>query len=213
MFHGIFAMPNLRGGGEYGEEWHKAGILEKKQNVFDDFISAAEYLLEQKYTNRKKLAIIGASNGGLLTSACVTQRPDLFGSVIVLNAVIDMLRYHRYTIGYFWVPEYGDPANPDHFKFLIKYSPLHNIKQGETYPPIFVKVADTDDRVVPAHGKKFVATLQALDKGENPILLSIETKAGHGLGKPITKQIEEYSEIFNFLCKTLDFNPYAEKKK
>ncbi len=199
---GIFAIPNLRGGGEYGEKWHHAGILENKQNVFDDFIAAAEWLIDNKYTNPKKLAINGGSNGGLLTGACYLQRPDLYGGVISAVGVLDMLRYHKYTIGKFWVQEYGDPANPEHFKFLIKYSPLHNVKE-EDYPPIFLHTADTDDRVDPAHSKKFVATLQ--EKGKSgPFLLRIVVKAGHGMGKPMTKIIEDISYNYAFIHSALN---------
>lgn len=199
---GLYAIPNLRGGGEYGEEWHHAGILEKKQNVFDDFIAAAEWLIDNKYTNPKKLAIHGGSNGGLLTGACYLQRPDLYGATISAVGVLDMLRYHKFTIGKFWIDEYGDPANPDHFKFIMKYSPLHNVKD-ENYPPIFLHTADTDDRVDPAHSKKFVATLQ--DKGkEGPFLLRIVVKAGHGMGKPVTKIIEDISYNYAFIHSALN---------
>ncbi len=201
---GVFAMPNLRGGGEYGEDWHKAGMLEKKQNVFDDFISAGEWLIENKYTSSKKLAIHGGSNGGLLVAATMVQRPDLFGAVICSVPVIDMLRYHKFTVGRYWVPEYGDAeANPEHFNFMYKYSPLHNVKEGVKYPSLLITTADTDDRVVPAHAKKFAATLQEkASKDTNPILIRIETKAGHGAGKPTTKVIEEQSDIYAFIFKT-----------
>ncbi len=200
---GVYAVANLRGGSEYGEEWHRAGTLERKQNVFDDFIAAAEWLIANKYTNRSKLAINGGSNGGLLVAACMTQRPDLFGAVICQVPVIDMLRYHKFTVGRYWLSDYGNAeANPEHFKFLYAYSPLHNVKKGVTYPPTLVTTADTDDRVVPAHAKKFVATLQANDSGKNPILLRVETKAGHGGGKPTSKRIEELSDIYTFLFET-----------
>jgi prolyl oligopeptidase len=200
---GVYAVPNLRGGGEYGEKWHKSGILEKKQNVFDDFITAAQYLIDKKYTNPKKLAIRGGSNGGLLTAAVMLQKPDLFGAVITAVGVLDMLRYHKYSIGRYWVPEYGDPSNPEHFDFLMKYSPLHNVKPIE-YPPTYVYSADTDDRVDPAHSKKYVATLQDIGKG-GPLFLRIIIKAGHGMGKPVTKQIEDLSYEFAFLSGVLDF--------
>ncbi|MHA2365107.1 MAG: prolyl oligopeptidase family serine peptidase [Candidatus Hodarchaeales archaeon] len=203
---GIYAVANLRGGGEFGKSWHEAGMLENKQNVFDDFIAAAEYLCNQNYTNSSKLAIQGGSNGGLLVSACMTQRPDLFGAVICNAAVIDMLRYHKFTIGHFWMTEYGDPDNPDHFPFMYAYSPLHNVKEGETYPPMLILVADTDDRVMPAHGKKFAATIQTADRGKNPIFLRTETKAGHGLGKPTMKMIDELADVYTFLFKTLKIN-------
>ncbi|MBC7476394.1 MAG: S9 family peptidase, partial [Candidatus Sericytochromatia bacterium] len=185
---GIFAMPNLRGGGEYGEEWHKAGMLEKKQNVFDDFISAGEWLIKNNYTNSKKLAINGGSNGGLLVAACMIQKPNLFGAVVCSVPVIDMLRYHKFTVGRYWIPEYGNAeSNSADFKFMYAYSPLHNVKENVAYPPTLITTADTDDRVVPAHAKKFAATLQEIYKGNNPILIRIDTKAGHGAGKPTTK--------------------------
>jgi prolyl oligopeptidase len=201
---GIYAVANLRGGNEYGEEWHQAGMLEKKQNVFDDFIAAAEWLIANKYTNKARLAINGRSNGGLLVAACMVQRPDLYGAVVCGVPVIDMLRYHRFTVGRYWIPEYGDAEhNPEHFKFLHAYSPLHNVKEGVEYPPTLILTADTDDRVVPAHSMKFAATLQAAQKGSNPILLWVEMKAGHGMGKPTSKMIEEESDVLAFLCKTL----------
>jgi prolyl oligopeptidase len=197
---GIYAVANLRGGGEYGEEWHRAGTLEHKQNVFDDFIAAAEWLIANKYTNTSRLAIQGGSNGGLLVAACMIQRPALFGAVLCHVPVIDMLRYHKFTVGRYWVSDYGNAeTDPEHFKFLYAYSPLHNVKEGEVYPATFILAADTDDRVVPAHAKKFAATLQAADGGKNPILLRIETKAGHGLGKPTAKVIEERSDVLAFL--------------
>ncbi|MEE9269831.1 MAG: prolyl oligopeptidase family serine peptidase, partial [Candidatus Krumholzibacteria bacterium] len=199
---GVYALANLRGGDEYGEEWHQAGMLEKKQNVFDDFIAAAEWLVANKYTSTERLAIEGGSNGGLLVAACMLQRPDLFGASICRVPVTDMLRYHRFTVGRYWVPEYGNAVeNPEHFKFLYAYSPLHNVKKGVAYPPMLITTADTDDRVVPSHAKKFAATVQAADAGENPILIRIETKAGHGAGKPTTKRIEEAADIYAFLFK------------
>ena len=199
---GIFALANLRGGGEFGEKWHQAGMLENKQNVFDDFISAAEWLIENHYTNSEKLAIRGGSNGGLLVAACMVQRPELFGAVLCHVPVIDMLRYHKFTVGRYWVPEYGNAEkNPEHFKFMIKYSPLHNIRKGTCYPPTLIFTADTDDRVVPAHADKFAATLQENDCGKNPILIRIEKKAGHGHGKPITKILDEISDEYSFLFK------------
>jgi len=202
---GVYCVANLRGGCEYGETWHQAGMLGNKQNVFDDFIAAAEWLIANKYTNVKKLAIRGGSNGGLLVSACMLQRPDLFGAVICQVPVTDMLRYHKFTVGRYWVPEYGNAeASAEQFKFLYAYSPLHNVKEGVDYPPILVTSADTDDRVVPSHAKKFVATIQAKSAGKNPILLRVETKAGHGGGKPITKVIEEQADIYAFLFKVLN---------
>ncbi|MCK4293535.1 MAG: S9 family peptidase [Planctomycetes bacterium] len=201
---GAYAVANMRGGGEYGEAWHQAGMLDKKQNVFDDFIAAAEWLIENRYTNSKKLAIRGGSNGGLLVAACMLQRPDLYGAVLCQVPVADMLRYHKFTVGRYWIPEYGNAeADEEMFKVLYAYSPLHNVKAGGEYPPILVTSADTDDRVVPSHAKKFVATLQAKAAGKNPILLRVETKAGHGRGKPISKTIEEQADICAFLFKTL----------
>jgi len=197
---GVFALAVLRGGGEYGETWHQAGMLENKQNVFDDFIAASEWLIENRYTSSEKLAIQGASNGGLLVAACMLQRPELFGAVVSEVPVTDMLRYHRFTVGHYWVPEYGNAEeNPEHFEFLHVYSPVHNVKVGVAYPPTLITTADTDDRVVAMHGKKFAAALQAADAGGRPILLRVETKAGHGAGKPTTKRIDEYTDIYTFL--------------
>lgn len=200
---GVFALANLRGGSEYGEEWHLAGMLENKQNVFDDFIAAGEWLIANQYTNPQRLAINGGSNGGLLVAACMLQRPELFGAVVCQVPVIDMLRYHKFTVGRYWIPEYGNAeADADHFRFMFAYSPLHNVKENVDYPPILITSADTDDRVVPMHAKKFAATLQEKYQGNNPILLRVETKAGHGAGKPTTKVIEEVSDIYTFLFKT-----------
>jgi prolyl oligopeptidase len=197
---GVFALANLRGGDEYGEEWHQAGMLERKQNVFDDFIAAAEWLVANRYTQPRKLAINGGSNGGLLVAACMTQRPELYGAVVCEVPVIDMLRYHRFTVGHYWVPEYGNAEdNPEHFRFLYAYSPLHNVRPGVDYPPLLITSADTDDRVVPAHAKKFAATLQELSTSPHLVLIRIETKAGHGLGKPTSKVIDERSDVYAFL--------------
>ena len=199
---GVFAVANLRGGDEYGKKWHKDGMLEKKQNVFDDFASAAEYLIEEKFCSRKKLAIQGRSNGGLLVAASILQRPDLFGAAICQVPVTDMLRYHKFTVGHYWIPEYGDAEkDPEHFRFLYAYSPLHNVEERKKYPPILVTSSDHDDRVVPSHAKKFVATLQEKANKENPILLRIDTNAGHGRGKSTTKLIEEFTDIYSFLEK------------
>ncbi|WP_304709367.1 prolyl oligopeptidase family protein [uncultured Rikenella sp.] len=195
---GIYALANIRGGGEYGEAWHRAGMLEKKQNVFDDFIAAAEYLIAEKYTSPQKLAIAGGSNGGLLIGACLTQRPDLYCATFPMVGVLDMLRYHRFTIGWGWVVEYGSADNAADFPYLYKYSPLHNIKRGTCYPPTMIMTADHDDRVVPAHSFKFGATLQAAQGCENPILLRVESDAGHGAGKPISKSIQEQADIWSF---------------
>lgn len=199
---GVYAVACMRGGGEYGEEWHRAGMLEKKQNVFDDFIAAAEWLIGNKYTNSKRLAISGGSNGGLLVGACMTQRPELYGAVICSVPVLDMLRYHKYTIGRYWGGEYGiADENAEHFAFLYNYSPLHNVKPGTSYPPTLICTGDHDDRVLPAHAKKFAAALQAAQSGDNPVLLRVEFSAGHGLGKPTSKIIEEQSDVHAFLYK------------
>ncbi|MBV9387605.1 MAG: S9 family peptidase [Chroococcidiopsidaceae cyanobacterium CP_BM_ER_R8_30] len=201
---GIYAVPNLRGGGEYGEEWHQAGTKLNKQNVFDDFIAAAEWLIANKYTSPAKLAIAGGSNGGLLVGACMTQRPDLFGAALPAVGVMDMLRFHKFTIGWAWEPEYGSPDNPEEFKTLYAYSPLHNLKLGTSYPATLITTADHDDRVVPAHSFKFAAALQAAHKGAAPVLIRIETKAGHGAGKPTTKIIAEIADRWAFLVRALD---------
>lgn len=195
---GVFAMPNLRGGGEYGEEWHKAGMLDKKQNVFDDFIAAAEYLIARNYTSPEKLAIAGGSNGGLLVGACMTQRPDLFAVAFPAVGVLDMLRYHKFTIGYAWIPEYGSSEDPEQFENLLSYSPLHNLKEGVAYPATMITTADHDDRVVPAHSFKFGAKLQEVHSGETPVLLRIDTDAGHGAGKSTEKVIDEQSDKWSF---------------
>ena len=200
---GIYAVPNLRGGGEYGEAWHQAGMKDKKQNVFDDFIAAAEWLIDNRYTSNQKLAIAGGSNGGLLVGACMTQRPDLFAAAIPAVGVLDMLRFHKFTIGWAWCPEYGDPDNEDDFKTLYAYSPLHNLKEGTEYPATMITTADHDDRVVPAHSFKFAAALQAAHQGDNPVLIRIETKAGHGAGKPTSKIIEEAADKWAFLVANL----------
>jgi prolyl oligopeptidase len=200
---GIYAVPNLRGGGEYGEDWHQAGMKDKKQNVFDDFIAAAEWLIAQKYTSQEKLAIAGGSNGGLLVGACMTQRPDLFAAAIPAVGVLDMLRFHKFTIGWAWCPEYGSPDNEADFKTLYAYSPLHNLKAGTNYPATLITTADHDDRVVPAHSFKFAAALQAAHQGDNPVLIRIETKAGHGAGKPTSKIIEEAADKWGFLMANL----------
>ena len=197
---GIYAVANLRGGSEYGEEWHLAGTKMNKQNVFDDFIAAAEYLIAQGYTSREKLAIMGGSNGGLLVGACMTQRPDLFRVAIPEVGVMDMLRYHLFTIGWNWAGDYGTSADSkEMFEYLLGYSPLHNIRPGIAYPATLVTTADHDDRVVPAHSFKFAATLQACQAGDNPVLIRIDTKAGHGGGKPLEKTIEELADIYSFI--------------
>jgi prolyl oligopeptidase len=200
---GVYAQPNLRGGGEYGEEWHQAGMKLKKQNVFDDFIAAAEWLIANKYTSTPKLAIGGGSNGGLLVGAALTQRSDLFGAAIPAVGVMDMLRFQKFTIGWAWVSDYGSSDDPADFKALYAYSPLHNIKPGTSYPPTMITTADHDDRVWPGHSFKFAAALQAAQAGDAPVLIRIETKAGHGAGKPTSKIIEEIADRWAFLVKTL----------
>jgi len=195
---GVFAMPNLRGGGEYGEEWHKAGMLHNKQNVFDDFIAAGEYLISENYTSKDKLAIAGGSNGGLLVGAAMTQRPELFAATFPAVGVMDMLRYHKFTVGWGWVPEYGSSDDPEHFDNLLSYSPLHNLEEGVEYPATMITTADHDDRVVPAHSFKFGAKLQEVHKGDNPVILRIAVDAGHGAGKPTSKIIEEEADRWSF---------------
>jgi len=209
---GIYVMANLRGGGEYGEEWHEAGTLLQKQNVFDDFIYAAKYLIANKYTSSEKLAIAGGSNGGLLVGACLVQEPDLFKVAIPMVGVLDMLRYHKFTIGWAWAADYGrSDDNEEMFKYLLGYSPLHNIKKGVNYPATLAITADHDDRVVPAHTFKFMATLQENDGGKNPILVRVETKAGHGAGKPTEKQIEEAADMYSFVMYNLGMKPVFNK--
>ncbi|MEW6497129.1 MAG: prolyl oligopeptidase family serine peptidase, partial [Cyanobacteriota bacterium] len=203
---GVYALANLRGGGEYGEEWHQAGITLNKQNVFDDFIAAAEWLIENQYTQPEKLAIAGGSNGGLLVGACITQRPELFGAALPAVGVLDMLRFHKFTIGWAWCSDYGSPENPEEFKALYAYSPLHNLKTGTTYPATLITTADHDDRVFPAHSFKFAAALQDAHAGENPVLIRIQTKAGHGAGKPTSKIIEELADEWAFLVRSLNLN-------
>ncbi|MDG2181570.1 MAG: prolyl oligopeptidase family serine peptidase [Mariniblastus sp.] len=210
---GVFAMPNLRGGGEYGKAWHKAGTKTNKQNVFDDFIAAAEYLIAKGYTSADHLGIQGGSNGGLLVGACMAQRPDLYGACLPAVGVMDMLRFHKFTAGRFWVDDYGSSeASAEEFNALFAYSPYHNLVDGEEYPPTMVTTADTDDRVVPGHSFKFAARLQAAQAGSNPVLIRIETKAGHGAGKPTAKIIEEYADQWAFLAKHLGLTPQFPSK-
>ncbi len=202
---GVYAVANLRGGGEYGEAWHKAGTRLQKQNVFDDFIAAGEYLVANDYTSPDKLAILGGSNGGLLVGAVTNQRPDLFGAALPAVGVMDMVRFNRFTAGRFWVDDYGSPDNPEEFRALYAYSPYHNI-QPRDYPAVMVSTADTDDRVVPGHSFKYAAALQAAQTGPEPVLIRIETKAGHGAGTPTEKIIEEYADRWAFLLENLDFD-------
>ena len=200
---GVLAVANLRGGGEYGEAWHEAGTKLKKQNVFDDFIAAAEHLIATKYTNPGKLAIGGRSNGGLLVGAAITQRPELFAAALPGVGVMDMLRFHKFTIGWAWVADYGSSEDPEQFKALRAYSPLHNVRPGTKYPATLVYTADHDDRVVPGHSFKFAAAMQAAQTGDRPVLIRVDVKAGHGAGKPTTKVIEEWADLWGFLVKNL----------
>jgi len=208
---GVYAVANLRGGAEFGEDWHRAGMLDKKQNVFDDFIAAAEYLISEKYTDKDHLAIQGGSNGGLLMGAMITQRPDLFRAVVCAVPLLDMLRYQNFQIAKLWIPEYGSAEDPKQFDWLYAYSPYHHVKAGAEYPAILFMTADTDTRVDPMHAKKMAALMQAEAKNgaskERPILLRIETKAGHGAGKPVTKQIEEGTDTYSFLFWQLGVRP------
>jgi prolyl oligopeptidase len=208
---GIYAVANLRGGAEFGEDWHRAGMLEKKQNVFDDFIAAGEYLIAQKYTDKDHLAIQGGSNGGLLMGAMITQRPDLFRAVVCAVPLLDMLRYQNFQIAKLWIPEYGSSEDAKQFEWLYAYSPYHHVKQGQEYPAIIFLTGDTDTRVDPMHAKKMAALMQAEAKNgaskDRPILLRIETKAGHGQGKPVTKQIEESTDMYSFLFWQLGITP------
>ncbi len=200
---GVFAVANLRGGGEYGLKWHDAGRLHNKQNVFDDFISCAEWLIAERVTSTPKLAIEGRSNGGLLVGACMTQRPDLFGACLPIVGVMDMLRFHKFTIGWAWVSDYGSSEDPDYFKTLHAYSPYHNLKPGTAYPPTLILTGDHDDRVVPGHSFKFAARLQASQSADAPTLIRIQTKSGHGMGKPTAILIEEWADIYSFLVESL----------
>jgi prolyl oligopeptidase len=204
---GVYVVANLRGGGEYGEDWHAAGMKSHKQNVFDDFIAAADWLIANKYTSPAKLAIEGGSNGGLLVGACMVQRPELFAAALPAVGVLDMLRFQKFTIGWAWVPEYGSSDDAEDFKTLYRYSPLHNLKPGTHYPATMITTGDHDDRVVPAHSFKFAAALQAAHQGDHPVLIRIETKAGHGAGKPTTKIIETAADKWAFLVKVLGIKP------
>ncbi len=203
---GIYAQANLRGGGEYGKPWHEAGMKLNKQNVFDDFIAAAEWLIEKGYTRTPRLAIGGRSNGGLLIGACLTQRPDLFGACLPVVGVLDMLRFHKFTIGWAWVSDYGSPEDPEEFKALLAYSPYHNLQPGTSYPPTLIATGDHDDRVFPAHSFKFAAALQAAQADPAPVLIRIEVDAGHGMGKPTSKLIEEMADQWAFLIHQLEID-------
>ena len=209
---GVYAVANLRGGGEYGKDWHDAGRLKNKQSGFDDFIAAAEFLIGKRYTSTPKLAITGGSNGGLLVGAVMTQRPDLVGAVVPQVGVLDMLRFHKFTIGWAWTSDYGSAETEEGFETLVAYSPLHNVRPGTRYPATLVTTADHDDRVVPAHSHKFTATLQAAQAGDAPILTRIETRAGHGAGKATTKTIEERADIYAFLWHVLQMGSSAETR-
>ncbi len=208
---GVYAVANLRGGAEFGEDWHRAGMLDKKQNVFDDMIAAAEHLISEKYTDKNHLAIQGGSNGGLLMGAMITQRPDLFRAVVCQVPLLDMLHYQNFQIAKLWIPEYGNAENPEQFKWLYAYSPYHHVNAGTEYPAVLFMTADTDTRVDPMHAKKMAALMQAEAKNgasrTRPILLRIESKAGHGAGKPVTKQIEEFTDIYSFFFWQLAVNP------
>jgi prolyl oligopeptidase len=204
---GVLAVPNLRGGGEYGETWHDAGKKGNKQNVFDDFIAAAEYLTRERVTSKQKLAIFGRSNGGLLVGAMLAQRPELFGAALPAVGVMDMLRFHKFTIGWTWTDDYGSPDHPADFKALYAYSPLHNLRARSDYPPTLITTADHDDRVVPAHSYKFTAALQKAQTGQAPVLIRIETRAGHGAGIPTEKLIDEVADQWSFLTRALVMSP------
>ena len=211
---GTLAVANLRGGGEYGEAWHRAGMLDRKQTVFDDFVAAAEWLLATGRAAPGAIAIEGGSNGGLLVAAAMVQRPDLFGAVVCRVPVADMLRYHLFTVGRFWIPEYGSADDPDQFAFLYRYSPYHNVADGVAYPPALVMTADTDDRVAPGMAKKFAARLQeAAAPGAGPILLRVETRAGHGAGKPVSKQVDEQADVYAFLLRYLTRGSASEQER
>jgi len=204
---GVFALANIRGGGEYGEKWHKAGTVLQKQNVFDDFIAAAEYLILEKYTSPRRLAVYGGSNGGLLVGAVVNQRPELFAAAIPMVGVMDMLRFHKFTIGRYWTVDYGSSDDSEEFKYLLAYSPVHNISEDKEYPAILVTTGDHDDRVVPAHSFKYAATLQEKYTGSNPVMIRINTDAGHGAGKPTDMVIQEYTDVWAFIYQNMDFVP------
>ena len=209
---GVFALPNLRGGGEFGEEWHRAGMREKKQNVFDDFIAAAEWLIEKGYIRPSKLAISGRSNGGLLVGAAFTQRPDLFQAVSCGYPLLDMLRYHKFLVARFWVPEYGSAEDPEQFKYLHEYSPYHQVKPGTKYPAVLFITGDADTRVDPLHARKMVAFLQSTTGSDGPVLLRYDTKLGHSGSQPLSTQIEDLTDELSFLFWQLKVNPEARSE-
>jgi prolyl oligopeptidase len=204
---GVVAVANLRGGGEYGTRWHDGGRLARKQQVFDDTFAIAEWLIEQGWTRQGRIAIHGRSNGGLLAGACLTQRPELFGAAVPEVGVLDMLRFHKFTIGWGWASDYGTADDPEQFGWLRSYSPLHNIREGAQYPPTLVTTGDHDDRVVPGHSFKFTAALQAAQGGDAPVLIRVETDAGHGVGKPTDKLVAERADVVAFLVRALELEP------
>jgi prolyl oligopeptidase len=212
---GIYAVANLRGGGEYGQDWYDAGRLERKQNVFDDFIAVAEWLVASGWTSTPRLAIEGGSNGGLLVGACLTQRPDLFGAAVARVGVLDMLRFQRFTLGWGWTSDYGSSETREGFEILIRYSPLHNLRPGTRYPATLMVTGDHDDRVVPAHSLKFTAALQAAQGGPSPVLARIDIRAGHGAGTPTRKLIDERTDILTFLVRALgiELSPGFERRR
>jgi prolyl oligopeptidase len=201
---GVVAIPNLRGGGEYGESWHQAGMLANKQNTFDDFIAAAEWLIASGYTNPDRLAIAGGSNGGLLMGAVLTQRPELFRAVVVQVPLLDMLRYHHFLIARLWIPEYGSPDDPEQFRWLRAYSPYHQVRDGVPYPAVLLATAESDTRVDPMHARKMAARLQEASSGRCPVLLRLEARAGHGAGKPLSKVLDELTDTWTFVCRELE---------
>jgi prolyl oligopeptidase len=204
MYHGgIYALANLRGNGDYGEAWHRAGMLENKQNTFDDFIAAAEYLFKEGYTNPSKLSLYGGSNGGLLIGAVLTQRPDICASAVCDVPLLDMIRYHKFRIARVWIPEYGSSEDSTQFEYLLKYSPYHNVKKGTAYPAVLFKAGESDSRVDPLHARKMAAAMQAATSSGKPILLRVEGKAGHGQGKPVSKVAEEVAEEWSFVYRAL----------
>ena len=204
---GVFALPNLRGGGEFCEKWHQAGMFGNKQNVFDDFIGAAEWLIKNNYTNPKKLSISGGSNGGLLVGAALTQRPDLYQAVVCSYPLLDMVRYHKFLVARYWTTEYGSADDAEQFKYIYKYSPYHNVRDGTKYPAVLLITGDSDTRVAPLHARKMTALLQASTSSNRPILLHYDTKAGHSGGLPISKQIDDATDTFSFLFWQLGVTP------